>query len=157
LTVESLQKALDNFLTTIEMKIRLKIENMAVLCLPQHKVKRKLLLGIVQNDFVEARKIIPELFSSFQTDCHTKLKRLYDLWFQQTDWKQEDKEEFARILKELLAGSRSLPLCEKCKKPMKVVQTRDDGCRYFECPQCGQTMGEETEEWFKEQQETDQK
>jgi len=54
--------------------------------------------------------------------------------------------------KELLAGSRSLPLCEKCKATMRVISTRDDGCRYFECPKCGGTVGEETEDWFKDQE-----
>lgn len=65
-------------------------------------------------------------------------------------WKRDELRDL--ILKELLAGSRSLPVCEKCKIPMKVVKTRPDGCRYFECPQCGQTVGEETEEWFKHQE-----
>jgi len=61
-------------------------------------------------------------------------------------------EIFDELVKELLAGSVPLPLCEKCKVTMRVISTRDDGCRYFECPQCGQTMGEETEEWFKQQE-----
>ena len=39
---------------------------------------------------------------------------------------------------------------------MRVISTRDDGCRYFECPDCGATMGEETEEWFKQQESSDE-
>jgi len=41
--------------------------------------------------------------------------------------------------------------CEKCGEEMVVEDVRDDGCRYFVCPQCGLTVGEETDEWFKEQ------
>jgi len=48
--------------------------------------------------------------------------------------------------KELLV--RKPVKCDACGKRMRIVFTRDDGCRYYECRNCGATMGEETQEWF---------
>ena len=44
------------------------------------------------------------------------------------------------------------PTCEKCGSDMIVADTREDGCRYFVCSNCGFSVGEETEEWFKQQE-----
>jgi transposase-like protein len=40
--------------------------------------------------------------------------------------------------------------CPICGKEMKVIFTRDDGCRVFECHKCDETISEETAEWFNE-------
>ena len=53
------------------------------------------------------------------------------------------------------ASPKNLPKCDSCGAKMKVIFVRDDECRYFECPECGATMGEETEEWFKKQKVSD--
>jgi len=40
--------------------------------------------------------------------------------------------------------------CDVCGADMEVIFTRKDGCRYFQCTECENSYGEETEEWFKE-------
>ena len=54
---------LDNFLTTIEMKIRLKLENeFAFMHIAEGR--RELLLNMVRKEFVEGRPLLVKLFSS---------------------------------------------------------------------------------------------
>lgn len=38
--------------------------------------------------------------------------------------------------------------CDSCQIEMKIVDIREDGCKYYSCPKCGKTIGEETEDWF---------
>ena len=39
--------------------------------------------------------------------------------------------------------------CPACSTLMVVVDVRDDGCRFFTCPNCGYDIAEETDEWFR--------
>lgn len=51
-----------------------------------------------------------------------------------------------------MAGQGDLPMkCPKCDGEMVVAFTRHDGCRRFVCERCGCEVGEETDEWFREQ------
>ena len=43
--------------------------------------------------------------------------------------------------------------CDNCKVRMKRLCIRDDENGYYICPICGQTMGEETKKWFKQQRD----
>lgn len=38
--------------------------------------------------------------------------------------------------------------CDVCGADMEVIYTREDGCRYWQCTECENSYGEETEEWF---------
>lgn len=62
-------------------------------------------------------------------------------------WLTIQINKWSKYLKHL----KKIPKCTKCGQTMKVIGVRDYGCRYFECSECGQTIGEETEEWFKKQ------
>jgi hypothetical protein len=124
---------------------------------------------------LSGKVLIPEdQYENFKTNCVVRDKKEYESEIH-IDRKQlsekaleidnpsndygevcKQNRQYRILLKELLEG-KVLPLCDKCKVPMKLLSTRDDGCRYFECPECGQTMGEETEEWFKQQEVSDRK
>ena len=80
-------------------------------------------------------------------------EKLIDIFYRVILVKEEYNELYDNVLIEnilnYLKQIEKPLICLKCNREMKIVEVRDDGCRRFECPNCGAIISEETEEWFK--------